>query len=138
VRRIVLSIAFALSLSAFYASPALAHRHRYAGKGTSGAQRASILRVTLRFASLKRADVAGEVALRRMPPNTTYEIAVFESAAPTASFTPIIAGALTTDSVGSGNLAINVERIPGSTTFYFAAVPQGPGQTYGSPVLELG
>ena len=137
MRRIVLSIAFALSLSAFYASPALARRHHHAGKGASGAQQASIFRVTLRYASLKRGDVAGEVALKRTPPNTTYEIAVFESAAPTESFTPVVAGALTTDGAGNGNLAVDVERIPGSTTFYFAAVPEGAGQAYGSSAVEL-
>jgi hypothetical protein len=138
VRRIVLPIALALLLSALYASSALAQRHGVAGKGAwRRALRPSIIRVNFDFASLKRGRVAGEIALLRMLPNTTYNATAFESPAPTEPFTPIVAGTLTTDNVGSGNLAINVECIPGSTTFFFAAVPQGPGQTLASSAVEL-
>ena len=138
MRRLVLSIALAVSLSALYTSPAPAQRHRHAGKGAAGgAHKTPIIRVTFGFAILKKVTVAGEVALTRMAPNTTYEITVFESPALTSPWTPIVAGAITTNNVGNGNLAINVERIPGSTTFFVAAMPQGVGQTDDSSAVEL-
>jgi hypothetical protein len=138
MRRLVLSIALAVSLSALHASPAPAQRHHRAAKGTpGGAQNAPIVRVTFGFAILKKVTVTGEIALTRMAPNTIYEITVFESPALTRPWTPIVAGALTTNNVGNGNLAINAQRIPGSTTFFVAAVPQGHGQTYDSSAVEL-
>jgi hypothetical protein len=135
MRRIVLSSALAVSLSALYASPGLAQRRLHVGKG---ARKAPIFRVTFGFRILKPTHkLTGAVGFKQMAPNTTYEIAVFESPTVTAPWTPISAGALTTDSLGNGNLAINVERIPGSTAFFVAAVPQGRGQTYSSSSVEL-
>jgi hypothetical protein len=135
MRRLVLSIALAVSVSALYAGPAVAQRHDPAGNGAP-APEAPILRVTLSFPRLKKALIGG-VGLARMTPNTTYEIAVFESPELNMPFTSIVAGTVTTDNVGNGKLAIKVKRIPGSTTFFVAAVSPRLGQTYGSSDVEL-
>ena len=131
MRRILLS--FVLALSAVYASPALAQRRQRAGKGAAGrALKAPIIRAAFGSATWKKATATGKVALIQMPPNTTYEIAVLESPEVTGPWTPIVAGTITTNNVGYGNLAIHVERIPGTAALTVAAVPQGPGRNYGT------
>jgi hypothetical protein len=147
MRRIVLSIALAVWMTVLYASPAPARPRpehhagnrlqRRAGKGAQ--KQAPILHVTFGFSISNAArDIRGEVGLKRMAPNTSYRIAVFESPAPTVPCTPVIAGTLTTDGAGNGNRAIDVERIPGSTIFIVSALSQERGSSSESPAVELG
>ena len=120
MRRLALSVALAVSLLPTCAGPALALRRHHDGRG---AQNVPVVRATGFSASEAADNVTGHVRLERMAPNTTYTITVFESPAVTASWTPIVAGTLTTNDLGNGNLAIKVQRIPGSTAFSVAAVP---------------
>jgi hypothetical protein len=136
MRRIA-PIALTVSMTALCASPALA-RLRYHMR-TLPRQVAPIIRVALHFSTLKPpGKVRGGIELIRMAPNTTYTVAVFSSPELTLPFTPIVAGTLTTNDVGAGNRAINVERIPGSTVFFVMALSPGRGPSYCSSAVELG
>jgi hypothetical protein len=141
MRRLLLTFGLAVSLSALYASPALArpgHHHKRKG-APEGAQKAPMYGPlngvgcsvggtptpqTFGFAILNtpgdETTVTAVVALKGAPPNTTYEVNVKETDSP---FTHICEGlgrllTITTNKQGNGNLEFTVERRPGTGRFY--------------------
>jgi hypothetical protein len=149
MRRLVLSIALAVSLSALYATPALArpgHHHKRKG-APEGAQKAPMYGPlnevrcsvggaqtpqTFGFAILNtpgdETTVTAVVALKGAPPNTTYKVTVKETDSP---FTHICSGlgglTITTNKQGNGNLEFTVERRPGTGRFYVELLREIPG-----------
>jgi hypothetical protein len=143
-RRLVLSLALALSLSAIGASSALAHAQE-------GAQKAPLYGPstiapcptgaaptpeTFGFAVLNspgdETTVTGEIALKHASPNTTYNVLLAQDE-PGCNTTPL--GELTTNARGNGNLHFSTERIPGTTKF-FVGVLSG-GELFANAAVEL-
>jgi len=152
MRRLLLSLALALTLSALGASSALAEASEGAQKAplfgpnpgstcTSGGNPTSKT-----FGSVvlntpgNETTLTGEVALKHAAPNATYE--VFE-----VEFGPIFchagfnpAGTFTTNNEGNGNFHLNVERQPGTTKFFVEVarfVPPSTVEEFIIPAVEL-
>jgi hypothetical protein len=153
MRRLLLTFALAVSLSALYASPALARRHHHAGKGApEGAQKAPIFgpnefivgcgtggqptAETFGFAVLNTpgddTTLTGEVALKGAEPDQTFEVAAVQGVC--ESITPV--GTITTNSKGNGNLHFTTARSPAATTFFVDLVREG-AQAFATPAVEL-
>ena len=160
MRRLLLSLALAVSLSPLYASPALArrgHHHHQPKAAPEGAQKAPLCGPeavatncevgtvptpnTFGFAILNtpgnETTVTGEVALKHAAPHATYFVGI---ASPQACIMPILIGTLTTNGQGNGTFEINTERTPGSTKFFVALlreVTPAKLETFGTPAVEL-
>jgi hypothetical protein len=145
MRRLLLSLALALTLSAVGASSALA-------AATVGAQKAPIYGLvdgstcetggfptpqTFGFAVLNtpgdETTVTGEVSLEHAAPNTAYEVGLIESLGVFCLARE--AGTITTNRNGNGNLHFTTERSPGSTRF-FVNLKTAP-EELNTPAVEL-
>ena len=154
MRRLLLTFALAVSLSALYASPALARRHHHAGKGApEGAQKAPLYgpnefvipcatggsptSETFGFTVLNtpgdETTVDGEVALKHAAANTTFNVELVQGAC--SAISPV--GEITTNKHGNGNLHFTTPREPGATTFFVDIAPGAPLQAFASPAVEL-
>ena len=152
MRRLLLSLALALTLSAVGASSALA-------AAPEGAQKAPLFEetsavedgctpggpsgTTSGFAVLNtpgnEQTVTGEVSLKRGAPNTTYDIIVEEHFEPgeLGCFENAFAGTLTTNEEGNGNQHITVERFPSATTFSVELENASGSEEFVSSAVEL-
>jgi hypothetical protein len=151
MRRLLLSFALAMSLSAVGASTALA-------EAPEGAQKAPLFGPhlfadtceggatptpkTFGFAILdtpgNELTLTGEVALKRAVPNTTYQVNAVQSPVPSL-FCATAVGTITTNRKGNGNLHFTVARELGATKFSVKAFPAAAifREEYGSPAVEL-
>src|SRR5438445_5176195 len=149
MRRLLLSFALTLALSALGASSALAAAPEgaqkaplygpHAASGFSCESGVFPTPKTFGFVVLNtpgdETTVTGEVSLKRDAPNATYEVVVVQNNdSIICSTTP--AGAITTNKKGNGNLHVSVARIP-STTKFWIAIGEASGETYGSTAVEL-
>jgi hypothetical protein len=150
MRRLVLSLALALTLSAVGANSALA-------AAPEGAQKAPLFGPhaegecvevtptpkTFGFAILdtpgNEMTLSGEVALKGAAPNATYEVTAGQE---TPTFCPgFLLGTITTNKEGNGNLHFTVPREPTATRFSVELIresaPGRPEEIFGSPGVEL-
>jgi hypothetical protein len=152
MRRLVLSIGLALSLSALGASSALA-------EAPEGAQKAPLFgpesigflcfggtptAETFGFVVLNtpgnESTLTGEVVLKRAAPNTTYNVADLQSQGGTSCAGAFRSGQeLHTNRQGNGTVKFSVERDPGFDEFSVAvSTGQFPiNNAFISPAVEL-
>ena len=145
MRRLLLSLALALTLCAVGASSALA-------EGPEGAQVAPLYGPFNPYSGLNcgaggtptpgtfgfavfntpghETTLSGEVALKHAAPNATYPVEVLQDCGST------FVGTITTNTKGNGNLHFTTERDPG-TTQYIVDVNAGTDEEFVSPVVEL-
>jgi hypothetical protein len=154
MRRLLLSFALAVSLSALGASSALAQRHHHAGKGAAeGAQKAPLYGPHAELGCTGGAPtpqtfgfvvwntpgdettLTGEVALKHAAPNATFQVSSVQQAPLTCAISVRIVGTLTTSEKGNGNLRFTEERIPGSTTFFVEII--NVNEDFITPAVEL-
>ncbi len=157
MRRLLLSIALAVSMSALYASPALARRGRHHGSrgAPQGAQKAPLFGPfspsqpvscstgaeptpkTFGFAVLNtpgdETTLSGEVALKHATPNATYNVVVVQGVC--LAFTPV--GEITTNGQGNGNLEFTTARNPAAKTFIVNVENTAAPEEFISPAVEL-
>jgi hypothetical protein len=145
MRRLLLSLALALTLSAVGASSALA-------EAPEGAQKAPLYGphatpscdigaepTPKTFGSVvlntpgDETTLTGEVALKGAKPNTEYEVGIAELS-PAICFTDEVA-TITTNKKGNGNFHLNVERRFGLTTFFAFVV--NSTEEFASPAVQL-
>jgi hypothetical protein len=145
MRRLLLSLALALTLSAVGASTALA-------AATQGAQTAPLYGPftvvscppggtptpeTFGFVVLNtpgnEATLSGEVAVRNGAPNATFPVEVKQG----CGFVSTFVGELTTNKKGNGNLHFTTTRAPGATLFYVDVKSPTQGFRFVSPAVEL-
>jgi hypothetical protein len=146
MRRFLLSLGLAVSVSALSAGTALAQAPEGAQKapifgpnvfssGFSCEGGAVATPKTFGFTVMdtpgNETTVNGVVALKRAAPKTEYFAEVVQNP-PCAG---VFAGTITTNKKGNGNLHFNVERIAGSTQFWILAF--GEGQELASSSVEL-
>jgi hypothetical protein len=148
----------AVSLSALYASPALArpgHHHKRKG-APEGAQKAPLYGpltslacggasptpATFRFVVLdtpgNEMTVSAEVALKRAHPNESYFVSIWQAPASGPGTCQSLGGVgpFSTNSQGNGNFHITQPRLPGSTSF-FVQVVSATSEDLASPAVEL-
>jgi hypothetical protein len=156
MRRLVLSLPLALTLSAVGASSALA-------EAPEGAQKAPLFgpftpffvscetgapptAATFGSAVLNTPNgettLSGEVTLKGAKPNTEYEVEVFEgSPAPVHLCGSVFLGSFTTNAEGNGNFHFTTARDPRATLFFVnvenAALVVPAGEGFLSPAVEL-
>jgi hypothetical protein len=156
MRKLLLSFALALSLSALGASSALARPHQRAGKGApEGAQKAPLFGPasfvgscftggtptpeTFGFAVLNtpgdETTVTGEVALKRARPSTTYDVTIVQALPVGCEIT--IGHTITTNNKGNGNLHFTVERVPVGREFFVEVFNVANAEEYASPAVPL-
>jgi hypothetical protein len=149
MRRLLLSLALAASLSALSASAALA-------AAPEGAQKAPIFGPftspsincetgaeptpeTFGFAVLNttgnETTVSGEAALKRAAPQTAYEVFTVQGSGPCEVV--FHAGTLTTNKKGNGNLHFAVARFPFATKYFVELVAISRGESFISSAVEL-
>jgi hypothetical protein len=142
MRRLLLSLAMALSLCAVGASSALAEAQKGAQKAPlygpndgyycylGGFPTATTHGFVVFNTPDSRATLSGEVALKGAPPNATYQVVVVQySSCLGTTFT------LTTNKQGNGNLHFTTERFPGSTGFFVDL--NRSFEEFNSPIVEL-
>jgi hypothetical protein len=155
MRRLLLSLALALSLSALYASPALARRrHHHGNTAPEGAQKAPIFSTetiscetgafpasmtTFGFAILNtpgdETTITGVLALKGVAPNTTYRVEVI-SGFPTCAGENV--GDLTTNKQGNGTLEFTIPRLAAKKFSVNARSGELSAEEFhGSPAVEL-
>jgi hypothetical protein len=153
MRRLLMSLVLALTLSAVGASSALA-------AAPEGAQTAPLYgpepltacetgaTPTLRtfgFAILNtpgnETTLSGVVSLKGAAPNATYRVSPVEAGPPFGSLclTPVESVVfLHTNGRGNGTVELGGERIPGATKFFVELTNQAPPfDEYASPAVEL-
>jgi hypothetical protein len=152
MRRLIQSLALAVSLSAVGASSAMAAAPEGAQKAplygpefsstcTGGAAATAH---TFGFAILNTAGnetaLSGVVSLKGAAPNATYRVEPVQ-AEPEAVLCGVLASSIVllhTNGKGNGTVEFSGERVPGNTTFnveVFNVAP--PFDEYGSPAVEL-
>ena len=151
MRRLLLSFALALGLSALGASSALAAAPEGAQKaplyGPNAASgfscESGVFPTPKQFGFVvlntpgNEATVSVEVALKRAAPNTEYiHVFVDQSTGPfcTVSFAT---SNITTNKKGNGNLHFTVERVPTATKFWVGMTSASFSETIGSSSVEL-
>jgi hypothetical protein len=144
MRRLVLSLTLALTLSAVGASSVLAAAPEGAQKvplygpfnpaGLNCATGGTPTPGTFGFAVLNtpgdETTLSGEIALKHVAPNATYPVDVLQDCGST------FVGTITTNTKGNGNLEFTTERDPGTTEF-IVDVNAGTLEEIVSPVVEL-
>jgi hypothetical protein len=158
MRRFLLSLTLAVSLSALYASPALAKRHGRTSKSApEGAQKAPLYGpnpalscagaaptpLTFGFAILDtpgdETTLSGVVSLKGAAPNATF--IVFPTQGPLGPVCGPLVGSevfLHTNARGNGTVHFSAERIPGTTTFFVQLFNQAPpSEAFASPAVVL-
>jgi hypothetical protein len=147
MRRLLLSLTLALTLSAVGAGSALA-------EAPEGAQKAPLFGPnpqgdcetgagatpkTFGFAVLNtpgnEMTLSGEVALKRATRETTYRV-VAEQVIFARECAETEVGNITTNKEGNGDLHFSTERIPLATRFW-VAIRREVTNTYASPAIEL-
>jgi len=145
MRRLLVSLAMALTLSAVGASAALAEAPKGAQKaplygpndGFSCFDGGAPTSTTFGFVVLNtpdnRATLSGEVALKDAVPNVTYEVLVIQY--PSCQGTK---ATLTTNKQGNGSLQFTTERRPLNTKFFVDVFRPFPFlEEFNSPAVEL-
>jgi hypothetical protein len=148
MRRLLLSFALALALSALGASSALAEAPEGAQKaplygpapttncGTGAEPTAKTFGSAVLNTPGNEMTLSGEVSLKRAAPNTTYDIEVVEVTIVGCSETS--AGTITTNKKGNGNDHINVARsVFGEKFWVEIELPGEEEPEFASPAVEL-
>ena len=150
MRRLLLSLALALTLSAAGASSALAEAPEGAQKaplyGPNAASGFSCeagtfpTPKTFGFVVLNTPDnettVSGEFVLKHAAPNTGYfTLFIRQATGPLCTFSET-SKTVTTNAEGNANLHFTFDRVPTATKFW-VGVGEPPGETFGSPAIEL-
>jgi hypothetical protein len=153
MRRLLLSLALALTLSAVGAGSALAEAPEGAQKAplygpnpgstcvTGGIPTPSTFGAVVLNTPGNETTLTGEIVLKHAVPNVTYNVfeVQFAPALCSIGFGPT--GTLTTNNQGNGNFRLNVERVPGSTKFFVEVGRVVPNSTveelFISPAVEL-
>jgi hypothetical protein len=151
MRRLLLSLALAASLSALSASSALAQAPELAQKAplygpeaaTAFSCEAGVFPTPKKFGFVvldtpgNEGTVSGEIALKRAAPNTEY-VGIFVDQSTGSLCTPSpIATSITTNKKGNGNLHFSVERVPSATKFWVGMTSASSSETIGSSSVEL-
>jgi hypothetical protein len=148
MRRLFLSLALALTLSAIGASSALAEAPKGAQKvplygpeadfGFSCESGVFPTPKTFGFVVFNtpgnETRLSGEVALKDAAPNTQFPLSVVQVTG--TECTGSGAGTITTNKQGNGNLRFSVGREPGATKF-FVEIGNFLEETFGNPAVEL-
>ena len=152
MRRLLSSLALAISVSALSASAALAEAPEGALKAplygpepsveceTGGAPTVKTFGFAVLDTPGNEMTLSGEVSLKRAAPKTTYEVVAVQDPLQICLLTPV--GTITTNKKGNGNLHFATERIPSATKFWVELNTSCPGiscnfPTYASPAVEL-
>jgi hypothetical protein len=151
MRRLLLSLALALALSAVGASSAVAGAPEGAQKAPLYGPKAESAfsceagvfptPETFGFVILNtpgnETTVRGEVVLKHAAPDTTYAVVFVEQAEGSlCAATNTVSTAFTTNQRGNANLHFKVPRDATATKFW-VGIGLEPGETFGSPAVEL-
>jgi hypothetical protein len=148
MRRLLFSWWLALALSGLGASSALAEAPKGPQKtpiysAEFGLECANNVRPpgTFGFAVLNtpgnEMKLSGDVALRHVLPNATYEVVAPQTSPLIAVCPDPIVGSITTNEVGDGNLHFTVERFPPATEFWVQVLNPVTEEQFESTPVEV-